>query len=74
MFSFCSYFGRLANLYRGVPWGCNLKVEKLILAFDTPEARIYEDGTVDVPSGPVIGVQISEKTLRRFTVAQQMVK
>jgi len=45
----------------------------LILAFDPPPV-LDEDGTVDVPSGQRIGVQINEETLRRFTVAQQMAK
>jgi len=38
-----------------------------------PPLVLNEDGTVDVPAGPGIGVRINEETLRRFSVARSMV-
>jgi O-succinylbenzoate synthase len=38
-----------------------------------PPLVLNEDGTVDVPSGPGIGVQIDEENLRRYTVAHYVV-
>ena len=47
MFSFCSYFGRLANLHSGVLWGHALSV-----AAEIPSAR-YSERTDTAKAGTV---------------------
>jgi O-succinylbenzoate synthase len=39
-----------------------------------PEFRLNEDGTINVPQGPGLGVEINEKVLDAYTVGREVIR